>query len=64
VTEPKSREIWRYELKNTLCHECIENPDLMTALDPTPTNTIGKPLKQNSEFNVDRAGLSETSDNN
>ena len=68
MTEPKSREIWRYELKNTLCQECMDNPDLQLA-DATPTNLTSKPLKQMvpSEFNNDMQrgdAISQLSDNN
>lgn len=27
ITEPKSREIWRYELQNSMCQPCQQNAD-------------------------------------
>ena len=54
VSEPKSRDIWRYVLQNTQCHKCKDNNDLTEmfgggTMDTTPggtINVISKPLKQ------------------
>lgn len=47
ITEPKSREIWRYELQNSLCQVCQQNADV---------NVTDMSVKQSGKMNPILAG--------